>query len=251
MLNQERREEIFYLHPYIIDSDDSCRNLEIIELNYHIFLDFDGTVTTIDVGYTFFKVFAEGKAEEVVRQYRQGEISAVDCLQGECDIYNEYPAPAAQVKEFINSQQITAGFKEFIEFCRKRTIQITIISAGFDFYIKPILDKIGLADIEYLANATTLKNGRIYPEFTYYDKAACERCSNCKGIRIKELKKPDDISVFIGDGHSDFHGARAADIVFAKSFLADDLKEAGIDFIPYDNFFDIINELGKLVANNG
>jgi 2-hydroxy-3-keto-5-methylthiopentenyl-1-phosphate phosphatase len=225
--------------------------MEIEKLKYHIFLDFDGTITTIDVGYTFFKVFAQGKAEEIVKQYRQGTISAVECLQGECDIYNEYPAPATQVREFINSQQLTDGFAEFIAYCRKHDLQLTIISAGFDFYIKPILEKNGLANIEYLANATTIKNGRILPEFTHYNRDECARCSNCKGLRIKELKKADEISIFIGDGHSDFHGARAADIVFAKSFLADDLREAGMDFIPFDSFFDVINELEKLNFKNG
>jgi 2-hydroxy-3-keto-5-methylthiopentenyl-1-phosphate phosphatase len=225
--------------------------MEIAKLNYHIFLDFDGTITTIDVGYTFFKVFAQGKAEPIVKQYRQGAISAVECLRGECDIYNEYPAPAAQVRDFINAQQLTEGFEEFIAYCRNHAFGLTIISAGFDFYIRPILERSGLADIEYLANATTIKNGRILPEFTYYDQEACERCSNCKGLRIKELKKPDEVSIFIGDGHSDFHGARAADIVFAKSFLAEDLQKAGIDYIPFDSFFDIIAKLEKMISKNG
>jgi 2,3-diketo-5-methylthio-1-phosphopentane phosphatase len=219
-------------------------------LKYHIFLDFDGTVTTIDVGYTFFKVFAHGKAEDVVRRYREGAITAVDCLQGECDIYNEYPAPAAQVRDFINSQKITEGFSEFVSYCKKNEYPITIISAGFDFYIKPILEKIGKGDIEYLANATIVKNGRIYPEFTYYEPGSCIRCSNCKGLRIKELKKPEEISIFIGDGHSDFHGARAADIVFAKSFLADDLREAKIDFYQFVTFHDIISKLEELFPRN-
>lgn len=220
-------------------------------MKYHIFLDFDGTITTIDVGYTFFKVFAHGKAEDVVRKYRQGVITAVDCLKGECDIYNEYPASAASVREFINSQKITAGFTDFVSYCKSQNYPVTIISAGFDFYIQPILDKHGVADIEYLANATTIKNGRIYPQFTYYEPELCERCSNCKGLRIKELKKPEEISVFIGDGHSDFHGARAADIVFAKSFLADDLREAEVDYYKFDTFHDIIEKLEKLKSKTG
>lgn len=220
-------------------------------MKYHIFLDFDGTITTIDVGYTFFKVFAQGKAEDVVRQYRQGTITAVECLQGECDIYNEYPAPAARVREFINSQKITDGFLEFVAYCKTNGYPLTIISAGFDFYIKPILEKCGTKDIEYLANATTIKNGRIYPEFTHYVPESCFRCSNCKGLRIKELKKPGEISIFIGDGHSDFHGARAADIVFAKSFLAEDLRVAKIDYYHFDTFHDILATLKKLIPQNG
>jgi len=214
-------------------------------LKYHVFLDFDGTITTVDVGYTFFKVFAQGRAEEIVRRYREGAINAVECLQGECDIYNEYPAPAAQVREFIKSQKITVGFNEFVLYCETNGYPITILSAGFDFYIKPILEKSGSGNLEYYANATIIKNGRIYPEFTHYNPELCQRCSNCKGVKIKQLKKPGEVSVFIGDGHSDYHGARAADIVFAKSFLADDLRKANVDFYYFDTFHDIIAEMER------
>jgi 2-hydroxy-3-keto-5-methylthiopentenyl-1-phosphate phosphatase len=214
-------------------------------VNYHVFIDFDGTVTNDDVGYMFFKHFADGKAESIVQSYRRGEVNAVECLQTECDIYNEYPAPAKAVRDFIDSQSICDGFKEFIQYCRANNITTTILSAGFDFYIKPILDNAGLDDIELYATPTFIKQGRIYPEFIRYDKKVCEHCADCKAERIKELTQPGEKSVFIGDGHSDSHGAEQADIVFAKSFLADYLKSKRIDFIPYMNFHDIIKAFEK------
>lgn len=220
-------------------------------MNYHVFLDFDGTVTTEDVGYNFFKVFAEGEAEGIVKSYRDGEITAAQCLQGECDIYNEYPAPAMRVRQFISSQKLTTGFKEFVEYCRNHDFSLTIISAGFDFYIRPILRRNGFDELEVFANKTTIKNGRIYPEFTYYEEKTCPRCSNCKGLRIKELTGADETSVFIGDGHSDGHGARAADIVFAKSFLAEYLQQAKINFFAFNNFFDIIEKFDNMLLKNG
>jgi 2-hydroxy-3-keto-5-methylthiopentenyl-1-phosphate phosphatase len=204
-------------------------------------VDFDGTVTIDDVGYNFFKRFANGKAEPIVQQYRRGEVSAIECLQAECDIYNEYPASANEVKDFINDQKICSGFLEFVQFCQAKGIKVTILSAGFDFYIRPILNNIGLADIELLATPTIIKQGRIYPEFIRYDKKVCSRCADCKGQRIKELLNKGAIAVFIGDGHSDSHGAEQADIVFAKSFLAEHLEIHNKDYFPYDNFFDIID----------
>jgi len=216
-------------------------------LKYHVFVDFDGTVTTDDVGYSFFKVFARGKAEEVVKKYRHGQITAVECLKGECDIYNEYPAPMLEVKRFIGRQQLTPGFTEFVSFCRRRDYRLTIISAGFDFYIDPILGKNGLADIEVLSNKTIIKNGRIYPEFVYYDEKSCRRCSNCKGLRIKEMTEPGEISIFIGDGHSDDHGAEAADIVFAKKFLAQYLENIQKDYLPFETFHDVIDKLATFL----
>jgi 2-hydroxy-3-keto-5-methylthiopentenyl-1-phosphate phosphatase len=214
--------------------------LEVERVSYHVFIDFDGTVTTDDVGYNFFKHFAHGQAEPIVQKYRRGEVNAVECLQTECDIYNEYPAPARDVREFIKNQPLCPGFSEFIEYCKAHGIATTILSAGFDFYIRPILDSLGLDDIELYATPTFIKQGRIYPEFVRYDKTVCEHCADCKAERIKELTRPGEKAVFIGDGHSDSHGAEQADIVFAKSFLADYLQNKRIDFIPYNDFHDII-----------
>lgn len=219
-------------------------------MKYHVFVDFDGTVTVNDVGYSFFKHFAKGLAEPVVQRYHRGEIGAVQCLQTECDIYNAYPAPAREVRDFIKAQAVTPGFKEFVEFCKSENIKLTILSAGFDFYIKPILNRYGLNHLDVLSTPTFIKNGRIYPEFVHYNEDICSDCANCKGERIRELSSPDEISVFIGDGHSDNHGAEQAKLVFAKSYLADYLDKINMAYIKYNDFFDVIQEFDKLVKNS-
>jgi 2-hydroxy-3-keto-5-methylthiopentenyl-1-phosphate phosphatase len=219
-------------------------------LKYHVFVDFDGTATVDDVGYNFFKHFASGKAEDVVRRYQQGEISAVECLQTECDIYNENPAPAKEIDDFINSQELSAGFVQFIEFCRANRIKLTILSAGFDFYISHILKNHGLAYLEVYATPTVIKNGCIYPEFIYYDKNVCWQCANCKGKQIKQLTTGNEVSVFIGDGHSDSHGAQSADLVFAKGFLAEYLDKENIGYFDYDDFFDVISKFREILIKN-
>lgn len=216
-------------------------------MNLHAFVDFDGTVTVDDVGYNFFKRFARERAEDVVMRYRRGEVSAVECLQTECDLYNDYPAPAREVRDFIGSQKLTEGFLQFEAYCRENSINLTVLSAGFDFYIKPILKKHRLEHLEIYSTPTFIKNGRIYPEFIYYDKNICPICANCKGARVEQLTAPDERSVFIGDGHSDSHGAEKADLVFAKNYLAEYLKNQNASFDPFENFHDIIAGLRKLI----
>lgn len=216
-------------------------------MNLHAFVDFDGTVTVDDVGYNFFKRFARERAEDVVMRYRRGEVSAVECLQTECDLYNDYPAPAREVRDFIGSQKLTDGFLQFEAYCRENSISLTVLSAGFDFYIRPILKKYRLEHLEVYSTPTFIKNGRIYPQFIYYDKDICPICANCKGARVQQLTAPDEQSVFIGDGHSDSHGAEKADLVFAKSYLAEYLKDHNAAFDSFENFHDIITGLRKLI----
>ncbi len=214
---------------------------------YRVFVDFDGTVTEADVGYEFFRKFAEGRAEKIVLEYRRGRITAVECLRGECDIYNEYPAPFVEIKRFIEQQKLTPGFPEFVETCNRLDIPLTVLSAGFDFYIKPILHRHGLDRLPVLCNPTIIKNGRIYPQFIYYDPNTCLACANCKGARIRELLRAGESAVFIGDGHSDCHGALAADIVFAQSFLKDLLDAQKIPSYVYRDFHDVARALIEIV----
>ena len=219
-------------------------------MRYHVFVDFDGTVTADDVGYNFFRHFARGKAEAIVRQYRRGKISADECLGTECEIYNENPAPAGEISDFIDSQEMTPGFPQFVELCQARQIKMTVLSAGFDFYINPLLKKYGLEFLKTYYTPTTIKNGRIYPDFIYYDQSICPQCVNCKGGQIKRLTAQDEVSIFIGDGHSDCHGAKAADLVFAKSFLAEYLDDENIDYYSYYDFFDVINRFREILRED-
>jgi len=211
-------------------------------IKYHAFVDFDGTVTINDVGYEFFKHFTSRRVEKTVQNYRAGLISAVECLQYECDIYNEEPASADAVEEFIGRQRIRAGFKEFVKFCQSGEIKLTILSAGFDFYINRILKNNNLSDIELIATPTMIKNGRLYPDFIHFDSNVCPRCANCKGEQISKLCRDGNRSIFIGDGHSDWHGAQKAEIVFARSYLAEYMDSEQLDYIKYRDFYDILDE---------
>jgi len=210
---------------------------------FDLFIDFDGTITENDVGYEFFKRFTHGKAELKVRLYREGKIDAVEVLQHECDLYNESPARESEVDKFIADQKIRPGFSEFVQYSKTANMNITVLSAGFDFYIKPILASHGFGDLKLLATPTRVIDGRLFPEFIHHDKTVCARCANCKGHQISKLLRQGHESIFIGDGHSDYHGALAADIVFARSFLAEMLNCQNRQFYLYDNFCDIINAL--------
>jgi len=209
-------------------------------MKYHAFVDFDGTVTVEDVGYSFFKLFTYGKVDKYVKQYRSGKITAVQCLARECNVYNENPAPVDEVMGFVDSQEITEGFPEFVRLCEGIGCRLTILSAGFDFYIKRILKNHGLEHLAVYSSRATIRRDRIYPEFTYYDKDACTQCANCKGVQIVKLTAPGEKSIFIGDGHSDSHGAQKANLVFAKGYLASYLSKKRVDYVGYDNFFDVI-----------
>lgn len=207
--------------------------------DYNVFIDFDGTITTRDVGYEMFKKFTEGKTQPIVDRYRQGEVNSYACLKTECEIWNQFPPPEKEVFEYLKNQELTAGFGRFIEVLSQDDIKARIVSEGFDFYINALLNSHGHSELERIANRATYKDGKIFPDFPYLGQG-CGECSSCKGFHIKRLTHPKSAAVFIGDGHSDFHGARAADIVFARSFLKESLEKTGRNYFEYGDFYDII-----------
>jgi len=210
-----------------------------VSSNYNIFIDFDGTVTSSDVGYEMFRKFTGGKTQPIVDRYRRGEVNSHQCLKTECEIWNRSDPPVQEVLDYLRRQEITPGFGEFIEILKRQNTGHYIVSEGFDFYIDAILDFNGFSNIERKTNSAEYSNGKIEPEFPYM-ASGCGECSNCKGYHIKTLNDPRSAAVFIGDGHSDFHGAEAADLVFARSFLKDSLRKLGRFHFNYDTFYDII-----------
>jgi|GEM_PF-942900 len=213
--------------------------------DFVVFIDFDGTITSEDVGYEMFKKFTNGRTEPCVSQYRLGKINSFECLSTECDIWNKQPPNRRDVLDFLRRQTLSAGFDDFLKLIKRNNIDSYLVSEGFDFYIDIILNSNGYRDFERISNKAVYKGNQIQPEFPYKD-LGCGKCSNCKGYHIRKLTGPRQSSLFIGDGHSDIHGARSADIVFAKSFLKEDLQKSGRHHFDYFDFHDIIKKWQEL-----
>ena len=211
-----------------------------MKTKYTAFIDFDGTITTRDVGYEMFKKFTAEKTEPIVQRYRRGEVNSYECLKTECEIWNQAPPLEEEVLEFLQEQAIAPGFNEFIGILKRNETRKYILSEGFDFYIDRIMKAGRHFGLERITNKARYEDGLIAPEFPHLGDG-CGECSNCKGYHIRRLAGPRESAVFIGDGHSDYHGADAADIVFAKSFLAGSLKKTGRHYFEFADFYDIID----------
>ena len=216
---------------------------------YMLFIDFDGTITANDVGYELFKKFTNGDTEADVRLYREAKLNSRECLLRECDIWNKHAPSQRNVYNYLDRQALSPGFREFLRFLDFIDLQPVILSEGFDFYIDRVLASHHLSHLERITNIAVFEINFLTPQFPYYE-LGCKECSNCKGYHIGQLRPPKISAIYIGDGHSDLHASRQADIVFAKSHLKALLETDKRYFIEYNNFFDIAGELKRLL-NNG
>jgi 2-hydroxy-3-keto-5-methylthiopentenyl-1-phosphate phosphatase len=218
---------------YMAHNFDSDNNLVI-------FSDFDGTVSTRDVGNRLFHHFSGGKSEEPVRRWKDDQIDSRQCLQEESELIDDLTE--AQLLAFIDSFEIDPGFREFVDFCRTRQTPLYLLSDGLDLYIHRLLANNGLAGLPVLANQAWLENGRLQISWPYH-RHTCGSCGNCKGYHIRRIKQPGQKAVYIGDGKSDLCALPEADIVFAKGYLAEYCRDHQIEFLPFGDFSAITDIL--------
>ncbi len=207
-----------------------------------VFCDFDGTAAERDVGYNLFRHFTGGRNEALLPDWKAGRLSTRDCLRLQAEMVQ---ASRGEILAFLDQFELEATFPEFVGFCRAKAVPVIIVSEGMDFYIRKLLERHDLGDLEVLCNIGHLEDGRLRIEFPYSARR-CEGCGNCKAARMAEYRKAvggDCRVVFVGDGYSDACAAGEADTVFAKKDLELYCQEAGILYHKYGSFNDVTSRL--------
>ena len=213
-----------------------------------IFVDFDGTITTTDVGDSLFQKYAATDWNRVVQDWKEGKISSKEVFSIGCQ--NTHISKQ-ELYQFSDEIEIDPHFKEFFKYCRKKDYPLTVLSDGLDLYIKRILEKEKLADIEVIANELIFVGEKdLHAEFPYYEKG-CLVCGNCKGYQIRAHRQDGELIVYVGDGYSDRCAVPEADILFAKGDLKQYCLENGIDFKEFDHFGDVLKELQSIEIQLG
>jgi 2-hydroxy-3-keto-5-methylthiopentenyl-1-phosphate phosphatase len=119
------------------------------------------------------------------------------------------------------------------------------LSDNFDYIIKRILKNNDIGDgIRLYSNALKLLGERTIPSFPLSNKR-CGTCGNCKKDVLLSNNN-GHLSVYVGDGLSDVHPSRHADIVFAKDSLLKYYKEKELPCIKYKNLKEVYGFIKRL-----
>jgi 2,3-diketo-5-methylthio-1-phosphopentane phosphatase len=214
-----------------------------------VFCDFDGTLTTEDVGNRLFGRFAGEAAESIVREYHAGRLNARECLRQECAALGVVRPEA--IREFVLQFPLDPFAEELVQFCSSKGIALTILSDGLDLYVDPILEKANLGDLRRFVNhgsfVETKEGSTLVPSFPYRDEH-CDLCGNCKRNHIVTRSADDDLVVYVGDGISDRCPVRYADVVFAKRDLIQYCQEQNISYFEFRHLGDVRDRLEKIAA---
>lgn len=202
-----------------------------------IYCDFDGTITKEDSVNKFFEKYTGDKWLESEKLWIEGKISSRENAIIQVGLLKN--VSQKQLDDYINSIEIDDYFLEFVDFVKSNNIKLTILSDGFDLFIKKILDRYDL-DIPYYANKLIYRKGKFSIEFPYYRENCDKKAGMCKCSKVKENK-----FCYIGDGTSDLCIAKKADVLFASKNLHIYCKENNITCINFKSFYDILKLLDK------
>ena len=219
-----------------------------------ILIDFDGTITTCDVGDAMFEHFGGHQCAGIIEAYHQERISAAECFRQESAACGD--VTMITLDAFLDQQQIDPTFPAFVQFCADAGYDMTILSDGMDYYISRILSNHGLSGVRFFSNHLNFENAgknslvRFEPEFPYQDET-CDRCACCKRNHILTSSADDDTIVYVGEGYSDRCPARYADVVFAKDNLLRYCQKENISYFEYRSFADIQDRMVKTFSQPG
>lgn len=205
----------------------------------HAFLcDFDGTVSPFDIGAAFARRFSPSGAAEspaFLARWMRGEMGHRELTEAQCALLS---VTREEALAFARPFALDPHFAPFVREAESRGDKVTVLSEGFDFYVRDLLERSGLSHLPWSANVAGFMDRRVTPEFPHAPDG-CGRCGNCKGSHVRAWRARGYRTVLIGDGLSDRCGAAEADRVLARRDLLSWCRKEGIEVTPFETFADV------------
>ena len=211
-----------------------------------IFCDFDGTISTKDIGYDLFDCYGEQTPwhddlieERIgIREYWRGVAGTLSQTLSD-----------TLLEEYLQTIPIDSGFARLVRLVEDQNVPLTILSDGLSIYIHPYLRLHGHNGLEVMCNdAWNDEEGNLQIRFSH-SSDGCECPSAvCKRNVLLRTSHPDERIIYIGDGLSDFCPAGCADVIFAKGDLAAYCNRNGLPHHSWRHLSEVVRELEKILA---
>lgn len=198
-----------------------------------IFCDFDGTITTRDTIVFLTERLGAGPKfrNEMLEAIKSGELTVFEVIRRElATVGAEWEEAVRILRENIS---VDPGFRPFVHWCRSQGYQVYVVSSGMEPVVKLFVEDLNVPIFAHEIDPRP--TGWQYRRKTQHDKQ-----------RLLQQAREGGKIVFVGDGTSDVAAVPHADILFAKSYLAEYCREHDIRFHPYSDFFDVKERMATL-----
>ena len=197
--------------------------------------DFDGTVTEDDISFILLDAFARGDWRAINKQYSEGKITVGQFNERAFGLVR---AGKKTMLDYLKDKvKVRPGFQKLVELCRQKGIRLVIVSNGLDFYIKKVLNDMGLSNLEYHAAETRFHANKLKVRYLGPDGSVVD--SGYKEKYVAQFLNEGYQVIYIGNGTSDLSPARGAHQIFATESLLKSCQSNGVTCIPFTSFFEI------------
>ncbi len=200
-----------------------------------VFLDFDGTISTEDVGRYVLARFAAPSWWDLHLAFDAGAIGGRECLTEQWALVSPGAASEAELRATAREVPLDPGFEPLVAALRAEGAEVTVVSDGFGFYVHDACAAVG---VDVFTNAVDFTTGAL--RFPHEDRGCpCSTCGVCKQAPIKDASGRGLTTVLVGDGTSDRMAALVTDVVFAKDALATWCQANDVHHHRYETLGDV------------
>ncbi len=207
-----------------------------------LYCDFDGTISREDATDAILSQLADPSWMQIEAEWKAGLMGSRECMQRQIPLIR---ATHAELDAALDAIALDEHFVAFAEFCNDNAIDMMIVSDGVDYFIRRILSRVGLQHLPIIANQLQFTESGYTLQSPYADMGCASASGVCKCKVVARGREP---RIYVGDGRSDFCVSEKPEIVFAKKSLATYCAQNAIPFIAYDDFSDVQEALGRLIA---
>lgn len=202
--------------------------------------DFDGTITVTDTVNALLQEFAEPAWLAIEDDWCAGKIGSRDCLSAQTDLLRIEPA---QLDAYLDAVAVDPDAAAFFQDCERMGMDVVVVSDGYDWAVRRILDRIGAKTVPVFANRLVPKGADRWSLECPYMAEACG-----SGVCKCAVAAAPGLRAHIGDGRSDTCIADRVDVVFAKGYLLESRRARGAAATAFNTFADIRAALPALQA---
>jgi 2-hydroxy-3-keto-5-methylthiopentenyl-1-phosphate phosphatase len=215
-----------------------------------VLVDFDGTACSVDVSERLLTVFGDPSWSEFDQAVDRGEMGLREAIQAQNAMLR---ATRDELIEFAVSHcPLDPTFRPFIEWLDSCGLAVAIVSDGFGFYVRPILEAAGLERVRVITNEQRVgADGRLAGLAFVSGNAECVGCGTCKMQAVQRYRTTHGEVAFVGEGQTDRYGALYADLVFAKDALPAYCDRDGVPYLRWTDFDDVRRAIEDLSAAPG
>jgi len=224
------------------------RNFGGNRLNPAVFCDFDDTTAVENVANLILERFG-GDNWRKIRERHMDTGGSLRKYQEEA-FFNLNVSKDKLESVVRENATLRPYFKDLVGLCKSNNIPLAIVTLGLDFYVSALLQREGLDAVPCYAVSTRFLPRGI--DFIYSQtREKCDQWGNCKCAIIDRYRSEHDYIIYVGDGRSDFCPAENADLVFARSYLADHCIQNDINYKEFDDFKIVVDEMRRLLTLTG